>query len=190
MLTLMNAGTYIGLFAILVIVVFAFWAIGWTRRIGRLGRAVRQAEAAIDLSLTKRFAVLADVDAIVTQRTGAPAQRFALAVKWQNGVPPQAHILDKAAFSAEIDAYAAELVEMTKLDPARFEDHAFADLALAFELTNEQLGTARRLYNATVAALNQTISSFPGMIVANAKRLEKQPFFEIAKAGTEPNQNA
>ncbi|OHE41354.1 MAG: hypothetical protein A2Y16_00475 [Tenericutes bacterium GWF2_57_13] len=189
MLTLMNAGTYVGLAAILVLVVFAFWAIGWTRKIGRLGRAVRQAGAAVDLALTKRFAVLADLDGIVTLRTGAPAGRFAIAVKWQNGVPPQAHVVDKAAYSAEIDAYAAELIETAKADAPRFDDHAFADLLQAFEITGEQLGTARRLYNATVAAMNQTISTFPGMIVANAKRLEKQPFFEIDGSGADPDPN-
>ncbi|MDP3131053.1 MAG: hypothetical protein Q8N15_06975, partial [Bacillota bacterium] len=93
MLTLMNAGTYIGLTAILVLVVFAFWAIGWTRKISRLGLAVRQAGAAVDLALTKRFAVLAGLDGIVTLCTGVPAGRFAIAVKWQNGVPPQAHVV-------------------------------------------------------------------------------------------------
>ncbi len=185
MLTLMNAGTYIGLSAVLVLVAFALWAIGWTRKVGRLFRAVKQAEGAVDLALTKRFKVLADLDGIVTLRTGTTAGRFANAVKWQNGVPPQAHIQDKAAFSAEIDAYADLLAELTKADATRFEDHAFADLRQAFEITGEQLGTARRLYNATVAALNQTITAFPGMIVANAKRLEKQPFFEIEGTGSE-----
>ena len=47
--------------------------------------------------------------------------------------------------------------------------------------TENRISNARREYNEAVKSYNQTISVFPGSIVANIFKFEKKPYFEVSE---------
>lgn len=51
----------------------------------------------------------------------------------------------------------------------------------------DKLESARRYYNGTVKAFNIKIEVFPSSIVANSKRYEKKPYFELDSAEERKN---
>ncbi|MBP7821649.1 MAG: LemA family protein [Saprospiraceae bacterium] len=58
------------------------------------------------------------------------------------------------------------------------------------ELTNieEQIQMARRYYNATVRDYNNSVETFPGVIIANAFNFGKKDYFEVEDAQKETPQ--
>ncbi len=47
--------------------------------------------------------------------------------------------------------------------------------------TENRISNARREYNEAVKSYNQTISVFPGSLVANIFKFEKKPYFEVSE---------
>ncbi|MFA5006850.1 MAG: LemA family protein [Candidatus Izemoplasmatales bacterium] len=188
MITLMSTGSYVGLGAAFLAVAVVVWGIITSQSLRKRARAVLEAEAAVDHALTQRFATIAKLDETVFPEAGVERGRFA-SLRWQNGVPANASIADKASFAGEIDACARDLVaEIARRGASA--DRLVADLEGALPLTEEQLANARRLYNATAAALNKAVAAFPSMLAANAMRLEKRPYFEIGAADPDSEPDA
>ena len=63
----------------------------------------------------------------------------------------------------------------------------FLDLQNQRKGIESELESARRYYNGTVKAFNIKIEVFPSSIVANSKRYEKKPYFELDSAEERKN---
>jgi len=189
MITLMGTAGFVTIGVALFIVGIVVWASLTSHRLRRLERAVQQAESAVDLALTKRFAVIARMhEAIRTVDPGIVG--FSDAVTWQNGIPPLSSIRDKAVYASQMDMLSTVLGKSADTCPALPSDPLIADLRVAIANTDDQLQTARRLYNATVSRANKIAATFPDLIVANALRIEKRAFFDVdADHGQTPEEN-
>lgn len=63
----------------------------------------------------------------------------------------------------------------------------FLELQTALQTIENDLGNARRYYNATVRDYNTSIQQFPGVVVANMTGFKSREFFELENASEAEN---
>lgn len=174
-----ETGTIIAIAIIALILIIILWFVGTMNRLRSLALKVQEAESGIDVALTKRFAILMKLLETIKEETKQENEALKKTIQWQNGIPMNASIRDKEEFLSQMDAVAKGIDDIIEQHPTLIADVLFKDLQVGVANTEEQLQAARRLYNATVGAINTIIATFPDSIVANAIRMEKKADFEV-----------
>ncbi len=174
-----ETGTIIAIAIIALILIIILWFVGTMNRLRSLALKVQEAESGIDVALTKRFAILMKLLETIKEETKQENKALKKTIQWQNGIPMNASIRDKEEFLSQMDAVAKGIDDIIEQHPTLIADVLFKDLQVGVANTEEQLQAARRLYNATVGAINTIIATFPDSIVANAIRMEKKADFEV-----------
>jgi len=174
-----ETGTIIAIAIIALILIIILWFVGTMNRLRSLALKVQEAESGIDVALTKRFAILMKLLETIKEETKQENKALKKTIQWQNGIPMNASIRDKEEFLSQMDAVAKGIDDIIEQHPTLIADVLFKDLQVGVANTEEQLQAARRLYNATVVAINTIIATFPDSIVANAIRMEKKADFEV-----------
>lgn len=159
---------------IAVIFLVVVWYISVSNSIKVADMKVDEAEAGIDVALTKRYDVLTKMLDTVKGYQKHERTLFTDIVRLRKGMS----IAEKNEINKGMDKAMRDINVMAEGYPELFSNVNFVELQKAIVDVEEHLQAARRLYNANVKAYNSKIIVFPNSIVANNMHAVKKDFFE------------
>ncbi len=188
---LISTGAIVGI-VVAVVAVLVIALVGWWISMGntliRLKNKVEEAWATIDVFLKKRYDLIPNLVETVkgyskheseTLQNVIAARSSAMSAK-----TPEAKMAAEKEFSGSIRTFISAVSEAY---PDLKANANFLDLQNQLKGIESELESARRYYNGTVKAFNIKIEVFPSSIVANSKRYEKKPYFELDSAEERKN---
>ena len=189
---LISTGAIVGIVVAVVAVILVIALVGWWISMGnaliRLKNKVEEAWATIDVFLKKRYDLIPTLVETVkgyskheseTLQNVIAARSSAMSAK-----TPEAKMAAEKEFSGSIRTFISAVSEAY---PDLKANANFLDLQNQLKGIESELESARRYYNGTVKAFNIKIEVFPSSIVANSKRYEKKPYFELDSAEERKN---
>ena len=177
----------IAVVVILVVIVVAWW-ISTRNKFVRLEVSCDESLSGIDVYLKKRYDLIPNLVETVkgyskheseTLQNVIAARSSAMSAK-----TPEAKMAAEKEFSGSIRTFISAVSEAY---PDLKANANFLDLQNQLKGIESELESARRYYNGTVKAFNIKIEVFPSSIVANSKRYEKKPYFELDSAEERKN---
>ena len=167
-----------GWIIVAAIVLLLLYVIGVYNRLVRLRALVKEAFSGITVQLRRRADLIPNL--VETVRGYATHERETLdQVIARRGDAVKARgVAETAAADTAMTAMIGRLFAVAEAYPDLKANQNFLDLQ--DELTNieGELQGARRYYNATVRDLNQTIQSFPPVLIARPMGFTEEPFYE------------
>ena len=163
-----------GILIIVILVLLFGWIISTSNRLNRMIVKIDEADAGIDVALTKRYDALTKLIEVVKGYAKHEKETLFEVVNLRQGMTMEEknkanHIMDENMHKAEF------LVEEY---PDLKASTNYLELQASIVDVEEHLQAARRLYNSNISIFNQMIVSFPTSIIAKAKGLVKKDFFE------------
>ena len=164
----------LGIVVIIIIVVLLIWGICISNKFNRLNIKIDEAESGIDVALAKRYDVLTKM--VDTVKGYAKHEKGTLleVVAFRKGMT----IEEKNEAYAKMDETLSKINVLVENYPDLKASQNFLQLQAAIMDVEEHLQAARRLYNANVSELNQSIVVFPGSVIAKMKGTVKREFFK------------
>jgi LemA protein len=162
-----------------VVLAILFWIVTMRRTVVRLDRLSAEAEAVVDLALSRRFDILSNMMAIV-HGVGIPTEPLNAFVAWPDGIPSGAMIADKALFAVGMDRLKETLVALSETD-ALSKAPRFHELAAGLSNSEQRLRAAVRMYNAAVHHRNVFLFTFPQKLITDALGLDRKAAFDIVR---------
>ena len=159
---------------IVLVVLLLVWIITTSNRLNRTIVKIDEADAGIDVALTKRYDALTKLIEVVKGYAKHEKETLFEVVTLREGMTMEEknkanHIMSENLHKAEF------LVEEY---PDLKASQNYLDLQMTIVDVEEHLQAARRLYNSNISTFNQMIVTFPTSIIAKAKGLVKKAFFE------------
>ena len=167
----------LGVFLLLIIGLVGFF-IRTLNELRRLEVKTDESFSGIDVALTKRFDTITKMVEVVKGYSKHEAETLEKTIRWRSGLPANATLEDKQAFSNNLDLVSRNINVVAEQYPQLKADSLFKDLSATILDVEEHLQASRRLYNANVSALNQRIVMFPSSLIAALAHIEKRKFFE------------
>lgn len=163
-----------GILIIVILVLLFGWIISTSNRLNRMIVKIDEADAGIDVALTKRYDALTKLIEVVKGYAKHEKETLFEVVNLRQGMTMEEknkanHIMDENMHKAEF------LVEEY---PDLKASTNYLELQASIVDVEEHLQAARRLYNSNISIFNQMIVSFPTSIIAKTKGLVKKDFFE------------
>lgn len=159
---------------VIVLLLIIGWIIGTSNKLNRTIVKIDEADAGIDVALTKRYDALTKLIEVVKGYAKHEKETLFEVVSLRQGMTIEEknkanHIMDENMHKAEF------LIEEY---PDLKASANFLDLQATIVDVEEHLQAARRLYNSNISTFNQMIVTFPTSIIAKSKGLVKKDFFE------------
>ena len=158
--------------AIVVIVAIAFISI--SNKLNRAIVKIDEADAGIDVALTKRYDVLTKMIETVKGYAKHEKETMFEVINLRKGMP----MAEKNETYSKMTENLSKINVLAESYPDLKASENFNTLQQSISDVEEHLQAARRLYNANVSSYNQMIVSFPISMIASSKGLTKKDFFE------------
>jgi len=160
------------LFLLLVIV---GWCISTKNKFRVENETINQAEADIDVTLTKRYDLLTKLLASTKGYMKHESDTLESVVSLRKPAN-NASVAEKSAFESQMQAGFDKINVVVEQYPQLKADSVIIDLQRSTANIENDLQAARRLYNSKVTKYNQSIIVFPNSIVAGNKFLKRDLF--------------
>ncbi len=171
-----------GLWIILgVIVLLIFWIIGMYNGLVKMKIKVDNSWSDIRVYLKKRFDLIPNLVNTVKGYAAHESQTFEKVTEARNAaaaVPP-GDVQGAAQANQVLGGALGRLLAVAENYPELKANQNFLELQAALQSIENDLGNARRYYNATVRDYNTAIQQFPGVIVANFAGFKAREFYEL-----------
>ncbi len=170
---------YIGIGAVVFLcLVIVIWFISTSNSFKKMVIKIEESESSIDIALTKRYDLLTKM---VQATKGYAKHEVETLSKVVNLRQPEkfASIGEKQTFANNLTDGLSKLNVLVEQYPDLKASTNFAKLQDATVEVEENLQSARRVYNSNVSIYNQKVVVFPSSIVAEMKKFMKKDFFEV-----------
>lgn len=163
---------------VLIFLVIMIWFISTSNSFKKMAVKIEESESSIDVALTKRYHLLTKM---VSATKGYAKHEVDTLSKVVNLRQPEksASISDKQNFANGLSETIAKLNVLVEQYPDLKASTNFSKLQDASVEVEENLQSARRVYNSNVSIYNQKVVVFPSSIVAEMKKFMKKDFFEV-----------
>ena len=165
-----------GILALLLI-----WAISLYNSFVKARIKIDNSWSDISVFLKKRFDLIPNLVNTVKGYAAHESQTLEKLVQARNAaaaVPP-GNVQATAVANQALDGALSKLFALAEAYPDLKANQNFLELQTALQGIENDLGNARRYYNATVRDYNTAIQQFPGVIIANATGFRHREFFEL-----------
>lgn len=159
---------------LVVIAIIVLWCIAMSNKLNKTIVKIDEADAGIDVALTKRYDVLTKMMDVVKAYAKHEKETLFKTIKMRKGM----EIGEKQEVSKKMDESFKQIQVVAEAYPELKSSENYKTLQLSIVDTEEHLQAARRMYNANVSTFNQLIVTFPISIIAKNKGLSKKDFFE------------
>lgn len=163
---------------VVLILIFAIWWIATSNWFNKSKVKIDEARSGIDVALTKRYDLLTKSLATVKGYAKHEAETLEKVIEKRNGNISTLSMKEKSELNTKLDSVISRLNVVLENYPDLKASQNFMHLQLQISECEEQLQASRRIYNSNVSIFNQKRVIFPSSIVANAKHLNAEEFFE------------
>src|SRR3989344_4775385 len=141
---------------------------------------VLEAWAGIDVQLKRRHDLIPNLVQVVQEYAKHEGQLFKhIAEERSKALElPQSDVSELSRVEKEIAIYLRSILAIAESYPQLKANENFLKLQTELTETEDQIASARRIYNSNVADYNTFISTFPGNIVAGVVHFSPLPFFQ------------
>ena len=160
---------------IIIILIILVWFITTTNKIKKLMIKIDESASEIDSSLMKRYDVLTKMVDVVKNYTKYESDVLTKTIKLRQNMT----IKEKVQTNEEINKSIEQIRIIAENYPELKSSNNYDTLQKSITEVEENLQTARTLYNSSISNYNQFVVTFPNSIVAKLKALSKKEFFEI-----------
>lgn len=161
-----------------VFFIMIIWWIATSNQFRRLLVKIEEASSGIDVALTKRYDTLTKMLDITKVYARHEVETLEKIVNLRNRMS----VSEKNDVNAKLDTMRDKISVIAESYPELKSSENFKQLQVTAADVEEHLQAARRLHNANVSLLNQSIVTFPKSLVAKAMNIVKQEFFAAEEA--------
>ena len=163
---------------LIIVALIAVWFIATSNKFNQTKVKIDESLSDIDVALQKRSDVLTKMIDVCKAYAKHEKETIFETINLRKGMS----VGEIAEASKAMDENLSRINVLAEAYPELKSSENFKELQKGIADVEEHLQAARRAYNSNVSAFNQMLVTFPASIIANAKKLTKEPFFE-AEAG-------
>lgn len=160
----------------LVAIIILIWTISTSNRFKFLLVKVNEADSGIDVALNKRYDTLIKLMNVVKAYAKHESETFSNIVKIRSGMG----LIEKVQAEVRMHEISDHINIIAESYPELRSSENFKQLQDAIVESENHLQAARRVYNASVSAFNQSIVHFPRSIIAKIYNYTAIDFFDIS----------
>ena len=169
---------------LIVVGLVVVWAIFSYNRLVALREQVRAAWAQVDVLLKRRHDLIPNLVETVKAYAGHERDTLERVVAARNAaVAARGNPAQISQAEGALGGALRQLFALAEAYPDLKANANFSELQRELAGTENQIGHQRQQYNATVAAYNTSMLSFPNNLIAGPFGFSAQPFFELQDAG-------
>lgn len=166
--------TVLTIIIFVIIAILLIWFIVTSNSLNRAVVKIEEAESDIDVALTKRYDTLTKMIDVVKGYAKHEKETLFEIVNIRKGMT----VKEKEEAAKKMDEAHNKINLLAEAYPELRSSENYNTLEKAIVEVEEHLQASRRMFNANVSSLNQSIVTFPISIVAGLKGLSKRDFFE------------
>ena len=166
------------LIVVVPIVGIISWCISTNNNFKRLEIKVEESLSSIDVALTKRYDVLTKMLDATKAYVHYEQETLEKIIRLRQNISSDATMVERNEFAKTMNEMVDKLNIVLENYPSLKSDTSFVKLEEAIMDSEEHLQAARRGYNASVAALNTKIVSFPSCLIARRLKLKEKEMFK------------
>jgi LemA protein len=171
----MSVGVWVFIaIVVILLIIFIVWWIVTSNNFIRTEVKVSESLSGIEVALAKRFDMLTKLRDTAASYASHEKTLFVQLTELRKGMS----ISELSQANTQANDLMARINAVAEAYPQLRSSDVFCELERGIMDAEEHLQAARRLYNSNVTKYNTMARVFPSSIVANAKRLTGQEFFD------------
>ncbi len=165
---------------VILLVVVAVFYVSIYNGLVKLRQKVKEAWSGIDVQLKRRYDLIPNLVNTVQGYAGHEKETFEKVVQARSDAiaVPDGKIADQAKAESVLTNTLKSIFALSENYPDLKANASFMQLQEELSETEDQIASARRIYNANVTAMNIKVESFPSNFVAKNHGFTKEEFFE------------
>jgi LemA protein len=168
-----------------VLVAGILWAIFAYNGFVRLVNRTKEAWADIDVQLKRRYDLIPNLVNTVKGYASHESKTFEKVTEARTNAMKATGTKDKGQAENMLTDALKSIFAVAEAYPDLKANQNFLELQRELSDTENKIQAARRFYNTNVRDLNTGLESFPGNVIGNMFKFEKQEFFELGEGEAE-----
>jgi LemA protein len=171
--------------AVVVVVIFALWAVGQYNGLVKLRNLVQEAWRQIDVELQRRHDLIPNLVETVKGYAAHERGTFDEVTRARaSAAAPGSSPAEQAAQENVLTQALGKLFAVVENYPDLKANVNFQQLQAELTNTEDRIAAGRRFYNANVRTLNTKVETFPTNILAGIFGFHKEEYFETTDEAT------
>lgn len=172
-----------------IVVLLLLWLIAMYNGFVKARIKIDNSWSDIQVFLKKRFDLIPNLVNTVKGYAAHESGTLEKVIQARNAAAsvPANNVGQTAQANAALDGAVRGLLAVAESYPDLKANQNFLELQKTLHDIENDLGNARRYYNATVRDYNTSIQQFPGVLIANSTGFTKREFFELEDAAEAKN---
>ena len=179
-------GIVVGAIALLAII-FTIWAIAVYNAFVRLRNQIEEAFSTMDIYLKKRYDLIPNLVETVKGYAKHENETLTNVITARNAAmtstDPQARMENENILTGTLKS----LFALSENYPQLKADTHFTEMMNELKVIENEIASSRKYYNGVVRKYNTKREVFPTSIIANWKKFEKKPLYEVDDANERQN---
>ncbi len=179
-------GIVVGAIALLAII-FTIWAIAVYNAFVRLRNQIEEAFSTMDVYLKKRYDLIPNLVETVKGYAKHENETLTNVITARNAAmtstDPQARMENENILTGTLKS----LFALSENYPQLKADTHFTEMMNELKVIENEIASSRKYYNGVVRKYNTKREVFPTSIIANWKKFEKKPLYEVDDANERQN---
>lgn len=179
-------GIVVGAIALLAII-FTIWAIAVYNAFVRLRNQIEEAFSTMDVYLKKRYDLIPNLVETVKGYAKHENETLTNVITARNAAmtstDPQARMENENILTGTLKS----LFALSESYPQLKADTHFTEMMNELKVIENEIASSRKYYNGVVRKYNTKREVFPTSIIANWKKFEKKPLYEVDDANERQN---
>lgn len=179
-------GIVVGAIALLAII-FTIWAIAVYNAFVRLRNQIEEAFSTMDVYLKKRYDLIPNLVETVKGYAKHENETLTNVITARNAAmtstDPQARMENENILTGTLKS----LFALSENYPQLKADTHFTEMMNELKVIENEITSSRKYYNGVVRKYNTKREVFPTSIIANWKKFEKKPLYEVDDANERQN---
>ncbi len=167
---------------VVLVVAIGLFAITAINRLRHQSIQVEEAEAGIDVQLTRRSELIPNLIETVKGYMGHERQTLEAVTNARAAAGTAGSVAEKAAADAQMQQALANLFAVAEAYPDLKASTNFQQLQAELTRTEDQLAFARQYFNDAVSTLNTTIVTIPWSMFVGIAGVSKADFYDAPEA--------
>lgn len=172
-------GLIIGGVVVLLLIILVSWGIGVYNTLIRLRNNVDEAFSTMDVYMKKRYDLVPNYVETVKGYAKHEKETLEKVISARNVAVNAGTAEEQVKADGELTATLRQLAVVVEQYPNLKADANFKELQSTLTALENDIASSRKYYNGTVKAYNVKREVFPSSIIANWKKFEKKPLYEI-----------